>query len=75
MITVTADHFGYDVKRVVMDWLSANAHEFQELGSTSESDEQSIADFIPNVARAVLQDPTNRVERSCNQSRCSILRD
>ena len=60
IIIVAADHFGYEAKQVVMTWLRDHGQEFLELGSTSESDEQSIADFIPKVAAAVLEDDSNR---------------
>jgi RpiB/LacA/LacB family sugar-phosphate isomerase len=60
MIYVAADHFGYKVKQIVTTWLSSNSLKFDEFGSCSESDEQSIADFIPTVAKAVLSDKSNR---------------
>ena len=60
MIYVASDHFGFTVKKVVMEWLGRNGMTYQELGSQSETDEQSNAEFIPKVAAAVLERPENR---------------
>ena len=60
MIYLAADHFGYQLKRVVSDWLNGQRIEFAELGSKSPTDEQAITDFIPQVSKAVLADPANR---------------
>ena len=60
MIYIAADHFGFAVKKVAMDWLVANGMNFKEFGSRSEIDEQSISEFIPKVAAAVLENADNR---------------
>lgn len=60
MIYVASDHFGYEIKRIVMDWLTSHGMKFEEFGSMSATDEQSIADFIPNVSTSVLKDPSNQ---------------
>ena len=45
--------------------MRVHRYEFSELGSTSESDEQSIVDFIPKVVTAVLEDDSNRGVMIC----------
>ena len=60
MIFVAADHFGFIVKQVAIVWLRSHGFEFEELGSRSESDIQSITDFIPAVTKSVLRNSSNR---------------
>lgn len=60
MIIIAADHFGIEVKKIVLQWLKKNGFAYKEFGSLSQSDICSIADFIPQVVSEVLKSTENR---------------
>ncbi len=60
MIYLASDQYGYEVKKQVADWLQSKNIAFETFGSESETDEKSIADFIPDVAKKVISNATNR---------------
>jgi len=58
MYFIAADKHGWEVKKVVELFLASQGIFFENLGVTSESQDMKLEDFIPLVAKKVLENPS-----------------
>lgn len=53
-IAIGSDHAGYDLKRLLLDWLAANAFEVADVGAHSLDPGDDYPDFARAVAESVI---------------------